>query len=247
MGDVKTIRRRMEIPEPFDRMMDYEVRVTQDGHFTTTLPDPWYEEFSSRGIFLDRNRLGKGCFFEDTTLVGLDRQIATKFEELCSEEIVSEIDVIRYQIAIACSYTMAIDGSEEFFPFVMTSTTTEWRMGNVATDANHPSPTGVSVYAHPFKKRVLRFKATGAERTEYESLRKHSFSAPEDDTQWLSQLCAQRETGKVELSEVLLTPATAAFFRNLYESVFRLNEKIGDFLNPEAIMLAANNGTRLLS
>lgn len=242
MGDVKSIRRRMEVPEPFKRILDYEVRVTQDGHFTTTLPDPWYEEFSSRGIYLPHNRLGKGAFFEDTTLVGLDRKIEASFKELCSEEVVSEVDVIRYQIAIACSYTLAKNGSGVFFPFVVSGTTTEWRGGNVATDANRPSPTGVSVYAHPFKKTVLRFKATGAERTEYTSLRKHSFMPPEDDTQWLGTLCSQCETGKIGVDEVPLTPATLSFFRQLYEGIFRLNERIGAFLSPEQIVLAANNG-----
>lgn len=246
MNEIKKLELVIATSDPYPGSCTLQVYVTSDGLFTTTLPEVWVARFKTAGIAMSCNRRGREGFFSACSLAELKKAVNQAFAELCSEELIAEEKVIRYQIAISCSYTTLVEDCEKFHPFVVPGETSEWKTGNIERNANRRGPAGITCYAHPFSKRTFRYKATGRTRVEYKSLRNHGFSLVEDDEQWLANLCGLSPSNELDTSEVSLNADTLSFFRRMFEGVFAMNELLAGKLNPENIAKVAASGKNLL-
>lgn len=130
----------------------YDVNVTKDGKFTTTLSKEVVSIIESYGVTLNQNRVGNHGYFSSDTLEGLIDNIRNTVEEAVSCEIVGTEDVIMYQILICASYCK--NGADETDTNLYPNgqglyNSYQWVEGNVKNDALSQKPTSFSVFARP--------------------------------------------------------------------------------------------------
>lgn len=94
----------------------YDVNVTKDGTFSTTLPKEAVSKIEAYGVTLNENRVGNRGYFSSDTMEGLERKIREAVEEAVSCELVSTEDVIKYQIMICASYCRKRDDQPRCIP-----------------------------------------------------------------------------------------------------------------------------------
>jgi len=239
-----------KIPEPFNKRLDLDVRVDSEGMFSTQFDVDTVALFENSKIQLPRNRLNRPGKIESDTFAGLKDEVERHITILCSEREISRQQVIRFQINTACSYAFSAGGN-----FCTTATDrdkggSDWKNGTVERNSNKVGPAGIWVWAFPYEKITYRFEATGKERIEYKSLYKHGFPSGdtlwEDPVQWLANMCSCGPDVSMKVQEVPLDEKTVIFFRDLFCSLFAMNERIKPFLNPDGVLAMANGDVKLL-
>lgn len=228
----------------------FDINVDKDGIFSTTLPTSVVELFESAQIKMGRNRMKNRGYFTDKTLDGLKKQIKDAAEEYMSKELVSEKIVLKYVIQTRCSY--CLDPNGEPVPNGQSqwvkSDKYEWKNGTVESDATHQTPFGLLVYVEIFWRRDFKYKS-GIVKTEYEhwtGFGSQNSKKSQPNLQWLEDLISIAPPDGEDPKEIDYTEEIAGFFVNMIKSICKINERIKDFLEPEAIAKIAASGQRML-
>ena len=236
----------------------YEIYVTQDGLFTTTLPEEAAKSLQDMGVDLKTNsrRGSKPGYFAAHTVEDLVKKVQAVADEAVTRELVKEEIVLKYAIDTRCSYVLDKQGRPApngYWAGNKNGESSEWREGTHKSHSHQNAPTwGLSVYVAAFVKKTYRYKS-GNEKIEEETWSddENRFSAPKakDPRYWLCRLEAYTSMGDLdagEIKEVPYTEAVAAFFVRLMENLAMMNEMIKGKLEPESIMALAKGGGNLL-
>lgn len=145
----------------------------------------------------------------------------------------------------------------------------KWRGGNVSIHASNAQPFGILIYAKPFVRRKYKY-ASGEVKAEYsrfgdiENSMQFNHGSDKDETtarakfacealeqgynlRWLNAIPCIAEPDKVSTQEIDYTESVAEFFVNMIKSICQLNERIKDFMTPEAILILANSNNNILA
>lgn len=127
----------------------------------------------------------------------------------------------------------------------------KWHNGNIDIYAQNPQPFGFLIYAKPLIKRKYKYRS-GKTKTEYERMCYGGEFADEAlrngyYLRWLDAVPCINKPDEVKTSEMDYNENTAMFFVNMIKSVCMMNERMKDFLNPEAMELMANRGGNILT
>lgn len=236
----------------------YDINVDKEGLFSTTLPAEIVAKFEAAGVELKPNRLNNKGYFSDKTYEGLKKQVAAVVAEYLSRELVSEAIVIKYVIQTQCAYSFNDAG--DIIPNCGYEFTGRghndpglagWSGGTVDMDATHRRPFGIQVYAKPFFRRSYKYKS-GVVRVEYDRLQEPD-KKDRPNLAWLDGVVGiavpDAHWGHKDTegcAEIEYTEEVAEFFVNLLTSICKVNERIKDFLTPDAIRVIAQNKTKLL-
>lgn len=235
------------------------VSINADGIFTTTLPRDVVETINRYGRVLATNRNGREGFFSSPTLKGLEDTVKATVNDALSRELTSEEAIIKYQIITKASYVRDTDGTivpnglwvndpKQF------NITARWVTGN-AHFSNDPVTPTLSVFAKVFLKRVYHY-ASGLEKTIYEPYYAEKQNGgrinKESSIDWLAEqhgVIGQHPFGhQIDITQMREVPATeknALFFVTLLKFIYRANELLRDFDNPENILRFVENNTTL--
>ena len=220
----------------------YEVNVTKDGKFTTTLPKEAVSLIESYGVTLDKNRAGNTGFFSSDTMEGLTSNIYKAVEEAVSCELVGTEDVIKYQIMICASYCRngADENDTELYPNGKgLNGNYIWVDGNMRRDTLDRKPTSFSVYVKPMTIKRYRYKS-GKERTEETNIDESKYPK-ESAILFLNSLVNNAPDRYIEVKELSCTEENAEFFKKAIMSIWKLNEAIGKILKEDTLELAIKN------
>lgn len=238
---------KYNIPAPFDMKIKLKISVSSEGIFGCTLPPEIAQLFLDHGIELELNRLRNPGYFSDQTLLGIKYKIGAKISELCSEDEISREKVIRYGIETNCSYAFGKDG--EYLPNASARDDggSDWHTGTKWNDATKPGPYGFIVYVKPQVKTTYQY-CTGKTRVAYGRFydgnplgSTNADMARSDPGLWLALMPtispggSFNDMGSVGIKEIPYTHEAAMFFKNLMISIFKMNEQIKDFLEPDQI------------
>lgn len=228
----------------------YNINVTADGKFNTTLPASIVEIFEGASMDMKGDRGRKGYFVSGSLkdLIGI---VDSLVKEYVSTTIVSENLIIRYSIQTQCTYVITDDG--DIGPnghYSSIPGDEKWKSGTVRTYANDKTPYGLQVFAKPLVKRVLRYKS-GKMKDEYSYVTmagKGAFTGEfyklDEHGKWLDDVVGIGPVGPVK--EMPYSEKMAEFFVNMIKSICKLNERIKDYIEPDALMQLAENGQKLL-
>lgn len=224
----------------------YDVNVSKDGTFSTTLPKEAVSKIEAYGVTLNKNRIGNPGYFSAKTMEELEKKIHKAVEEAVSCELVSTEDVIRYQIVICASYCRngADETDTELYPNgVGLNGNYQWINGNERSDNLEKKPTSFSVYVKPMTVKRYRYKS-GEERTEVGNIdekKYHKGSA----ILFLNSLVNIFPKRFIEVKELPCTEENAEFFKKAIMSIWKLNEALGKILHDDTLELAIK-GQKLL-
>lgn len=248
MARLKTVRVSFDGSERNELQFKYDVHVSQQGLFTTTIPKEISELFKNAGIDLYKNNVGNPGYFYDKTIEGLERQVVDTAREYLSRELIEEKIVIKYAIQTTCSYALDPEGNVVpncGYEWVKTENY-KWMDGTLSSWAQNPQPFGIEIYAKLFYKKVYRYKS-GKMKTEY------IFVSADSDVKkmgnniyWLASVCSMQPPRSNNIKEIDCSEPVAYFFVNMIKSICQLNEKIKNFIEPEQIQLLADKGFKLL-
>lgn len=233
--------------ENTDGAFRYDVNINQEGFFTTTIPHDVAAKFIECGIQLQKNRLGNPGFFEFRTLEDLTQAMNNLVKEYNSKTLISEDLVIVYQIQTTCSY--CLDKNGEPVPNGSVAWTQrddyEWKSGTKEVYANDREPFGLLLYVRPQIRKVYKFKS-GKTKTDFEWVPEKEHNR--EDRPNLNFLCSISSIEPIrgeDKMEIPYSEEVAAVFVAMLKSIFKLNEKIKDLINPEDIQRLAS-GKKLL-
>lgn len=231
-----------------DFFFKYDVNVTSEGVFTTTIPKEAAEKLKAANIDISRNRLGNPGFFQDKTLDGLQRQVSAIVAEYYSREMTDERIVIRYQIRTTCSYCLNTEGvpvpngqqrwtgSSEY----------KWENGTTPTHSSNTEPFGLLLWVEVNTRRSYKYRS-GTEKVEYDTAQWNDFE--EQDKPNLDYLTSIRSIDTIygeKTQEIDYTEAVAAVFVGMLKAIFMMNERIKEWTTPEAITRLAESKHKLL-
>lgn len=219
-----------------DIAFSYDVNVSKDGTFSTTLPKDAVSKIESYGVTLGRNRIGNPGYFAAKSLDELQVCIFKAVEEAVSCELVSTEDVIKYQIMICASYcrNMADETDTKLYPnggclhgkYL-------WIEGNVHFSTWNKQPTSFSVYAKPISLKRYRYKS-GRERVEEEPIDESKY--PEESAiRFLNALVTNHAYNNTAVNQMPCTEENAEFFKQAVMSIWKLNESLGKILNEDTL------------
>ena len=217
----------------------YDVNVTKDGTFSTTLPKDAVTKIENYGVTLNENRVGNRGYFSSDTMEGLERKIREAVEEAVSCELVSTEDVIKYQILICASYCRngADENDTELYPNGKPlKGNFQWRDGNVRSDALDRKPTSFSVYVKPKTRKVYRYKS-GKERIEETFIDENKYPAG-SAINFINSLVNNFPNRYIEEKQMPCTEENAQFFKKAITSIWKLNEALGKILKEDTLELA---------
>lgn len=214
----------------------YDVNVSKDGTFSTTLPKEAVSKIEAYGVTLNENRVGNRGYFSSETMDGLERNIRKAVEEAVSCELVSTEDVIKYQIMICASYCRngADETDTELYPNGKgLNGNYIWKDGNVQSDNLERKPTSFSVYVEP--KTIKRYRyASGKTRTEVTSIDEKKY--PEGSAiLFLNSIVNIYPDRYIDIKELPCTEENARFFKKAIMSIWKLNEAIGQILKDDTL------------
>lgn len=226
------------------------INVTSDGSFTTTIPSDFAQKFEDAGFSLDVNRSKNKGFFQSNSLEGLEKQLHRIMDEYCSKTLIKEEIVIQYVIHTICHYCLSEGDKGEPVPngSWVKEGTYKWLDGEGVTPFSSSSePYGFEVYANPSIKRTYRY-GSGKEHVTYDFIRGQVKNPGDDDyyLNWLAGVVKIYKPRHATVQEVPYTEDTARFFVELISSVMKLNERIKNFTNPEAIINIASKHLKML-
>lgn len=217
----------------------YEVNVSKDGRFSTTLPKEAVSKIEAYGVTMDANRVGNRGYFTSETMEGLSDAIRKVVEEAVSCELVSTEDVIKYQIMICASYckNRADETDTELYPNGKgLCDNYQWVDGNVRNDRLERKPTSFSVYVKPITIKRYRYKS-GKERTEESDIDESKYSKG-SAILFLNSLVNIYPDRYMTVKELPCTEENAEFFKKAILSIWKLNEAIGDILKKDMLEAA---------
>lgn len=156
----------------------FEVNVTKDGMFTTTLKESDVNRIKQDfGLKMASNRQGREGFFSSNTLEGLRNEIQAFLNECISRTVIEKKEVIKYQIVTNCHYTQG-DKEDDYkiYPNGVwlpkrlqdehTNLCDRWEDGTKGT-ALHDEPFSLSLFVKVYQKTTYKY-ASGRTVTEYE-------------------------------------------------------------------------------
>lgn len=214
----------------------YDINITKDGIFNTTLPADISELLNGAGIRLERNRLKNLGYFTSSTIDELRSEVNSVISEYLSRELKDDKIVIQYIIQTTCAYCLDITGEivpNGHFEFTKTEKI-EWKSGTIKQSAGYRYPFGIRIYAKPFRKKTYRFRS-GKEKAEYERMHVKGISDKPSYLYWLDSVCGIEKPKGENIKEIDYNEDIAKFFVDLLKSICRLNEQIKDMLEPESI------------
>ncbi len=218
---------------------NYDVNVTKDGKFTTTLPKEAVSLIESYGVTLNENRVGNAGFFSSDTMCGLAENIYKAVEEAVSCELVGTEDVIKYQIMICASYCKngADETDAELYPNGKgLNGNYQWIDGNMRNDNLERKPISFSVYVKPMTVKRYRYKS-GRERIEEESINEEKY--PKESTiLFLNSIVNICPDIHKEVKQMPCTEENAEFFKKAIMSIWKLNEALGSILKEDTLEMA---------
>lgn len=223
----------------------YSIEVSTKGIFSTMLPEDIVNMFKGANIELYKNRLNRDGYLSDITLDALKSQVIALCKEYLSREKIGQTLIIKYGIKTMAAYCLDIDG--EIVPNGNWTRYNgyDWKHGTVDQNATNPKPFGLLVYAQPFVKKIYQYKS-GLRKEELMPYYENSSDEKDrPNLNWLSGVCAMSPEG-LKIQEIVYTEAVAGVFVNMIKSICGLNERIKDFLEPDAILLMAENNQKLL-
>jgi hypothetical protein len=240
----------------------FDVYVNKDGSFVTTLPADTVKLFEDANINVQSNQLGNKGYYSSNSYEGLLKNVKEVCMEFMSREMVSEKIVVRYCIQTRCSYSFDKDGNVIPNPSSTYSgvpnkwngnhdeSFAKWHNGNIDVNATHPTPFGLLMYAKAFIKRDFKYKS-GKTKTEYTQMcygGEIAEQALESGYffKWLTDVPCIALPNDAVVEEIDYTENICEFFVNMIKSICMMNEKLKDFLKPEAIEFLANQKTKLL-
>lgn len=217
----------------------YDVNVSKDGKFTTTLPKEAVSLIESYGVTLNKNRAGNPGYFSSDTMEGLTSNIYKAVEEAVSCELIGTEDVIKYQIMICASYCRngADETDTELYPNGKgLNGSYIWMDGNVRCDGLSPKPISFSVYVKPVSIKRYRYKS-GRERIEEGAIDEKKY--PEESAiLFLNSLVNIYPNKFMDVKELPCTEGNAEFFKKAIMSIWKLNEAIGKILKDDTLEMA---------
>lgn len=231
----------------------YDIHVNTDGEFYTTLPEKAVLMFENASIVLPANpnrREGKRGYIIRDTINELTEAVNDLVKEYLSTTIIYEALIIRYSIHTTCTYVKTPDG--DIGPnghYAGDWEGDKWLGGTRKVFANDSEPYGLEVFVKPLVKRILRYKS-GNEKTEYSYL--HSAGRMVNGKpfklgeygKWLDAIVGIGPAGNEK--EMEYSEKMAEFFVNMIKSICKLNERIKDHIEPEALIALMNSGQKLL-
>lgn len=230
-----------------DITFSYDVNVSKDGTFSTTLPKEAVRIIESYGVTLNHNRLGNPGYFSAKSMEELQIYIYKAVEEALSCELVSTEDVIKYQIMICAAYckNMADKTDTELYPNgADLNGNYQWIEGNVHSSAWNKLPTSFSVYVEPVSLKRYRYKS-GKERLEEVPIDARKY--PEGSAiRFINSLVNNQSCNSIEGKQMPCTEENAAFFKQAIISIWKLNESLGKILNEDSLEQAIKNQQALL-
>lgn len=262
MAKVSTERIVLSGAEKNDFKFSYDINVDKEGLFSTTLPKDIVKLFQDANVSLSENRLGNPGYLCDKTLDGLKMRVKEISLEYLSREIIVEKVVLEYCIQTQCSY--ALDKEKNICPNPGKEWTAmgynsydsdynennKWVNGTVDIHATNRMAFGFQIYVKPQVKRVYKYKS-GTTKTEYEILSRGGEIADhalQDGyyLRWLDQVACIDHAKGMRIQEMDYSEEAAEFFVNMIKAVCNINEKIKDFLSPEALSKVIANRIKLL-
>ncbi|MFD2961321.1 MULTISPECIES: hypothetical protein [Olivibacter] len=245
-------KNRILVTSPIDKsisiQVEFDVHVSSEGWFSTTIPFDTVEKFKWAEIPLNTNRLSKPGYYKSKTMDGIYDQIKNDCEMYVSSELIDEKIVIKYSIITNCSY--CIDDNGGIVPNGRwVGENYQWKEGTERQNATERSPFGIKIFAKPYFKKTYRFK-NGKTIDKYEAFSEFgSGTISSDDSRyylrWLQGLTSiAHENGK--LNEIEYNENIAKFFVDAIKGICSINEKIKDLINPESIKELSENNIRLL-
>lgn len=230
-----------------DIAFSYDVNVSKDGTFTTTLPKEAVTMIESYGINLNHNRLGNPGYFSAKSMEELQIYIYNAVEEAVSCELVSTEDVIKYQILICAAYcrNIADKTDTELYPNgAYLNGKYQWVEGNVHPSPWDKHPTSFSVYVEPVSLKRYRYKS-GKERIEETSIDVRKY--PEGSAiRFINALVNNQPCNSIEWKQMPCTEVNAEFFKTAIISIWKINESLGKILNDDTLEQAIKEQQVLL-
>lgn len=240
----------------------FDINVNKDGTFTTTLPEDIVKILESANIDLYRNQLKKKGYFTHSTCDGLIESIKNVGLEYMSREMTEEKIVLHYCIQTRVSYAFDKDGNiipnpgsdwsgvPDKFENHSTNRFANWINGNVNISACNNSPFGFLVYVSPSVKRVYKYRS-GKIKIEYSAMHNGGEIAEKALEEgyflnWLKNVPCISMPKDGEMKEMDYSENVCKFFVDMIKSIAMMNEKMKDFLEPEAIQLLADSNKRLM-
>lgn len=217
----------------------YDVNVSKDGTFSTTLPKEAVSKIEAYGVTLNKNKIGNPGYFSAKTMEELESNIYKAVEEAISCELVSTEDVIKYQIMICASYCRngADETDTELYPNGKgLNGNYQWIDGNLCSDGLDPKPISFSIYVEPITLKTYRYKS-GRERTEEEPIDERKY--PEGSAiRFIDSLVNIYPHKYMDVKQMPCTEENAEFFKKAIMSIWKLNEALGKILREDALEMA---------
>lgn len=212
----------------------YDVNVSKDGTFSTTLPQDAVRKIESYGVTLNRNRLGNVGYFSAKTLEELERAVYKVVEDAVSCELVNTEDVIKYQIMISASYCRngGDETDKELYPNgAGLKGRYLWVDGNV-----NNTDTSFSVYVKPMTLKRYRYRS-GSERVDECPINVEMY--PEGSAvRFIDSLVHMSPHKYQKVEHMPCTEENAVFFKKAIVSIWKLNEALGRLLKDNTLELA---------
>ena len=230
----------------------YSISVSKEGLFSTMLPKEISEMFANANVDMAKNRLYNKGYISGSTISEVNQAVKEICKEYLSRELISETIVLKYGIETRAAYCLGSDG--EIYPNgrfkaaliydteYKGSSYANWKNGTVSIHASSPNNYGMLVYVHPLTRLVYKYRS-GKTKTEYANVNY------DDDTDyvlhWLANLTVIAPGG-LPIKEIEYTPNIGMVFINMIKSICLLNERIKDFIEPDAIRIIANSEIKKL-
>lgn len=239
------LERRGEEPGRYGNnhiVFDYTINVTGEGLFTTTLPKECVEFLESKKISLQSNRVGNKGYFSSDTLDGLVQRVQDVVDRYNSAKEVDRRMEIGYDLRLMCAYGKSVvDGT--LHPNCEGGNR-EWVTGNISMPG-HSGEFGIKFHVEVLDTYTMEY----CDGTTKVVRKRHT--ANDSDPEYVKYLCGvvsgfDGYRGLDKASYVECSESVCNLFIGLYDSLFRLNEKIKDSLDPESLRLLAENGVKLL-
>lgn len=161
-----------------------------------------------------------------------------------SYKIVEEVPVIKYQLETVCAFSYDKNGNIIPNPskeWTESGENGEWREGTFRLDALNTQPSGFSVYAKPFLKRVIKY-GNGETKVEYGRLNTEKGTY----AHWLNYVTCISYNRHKPVMEVECNECTSKLFVDMIKSICKISEQVKSFINPEQIKAIAESNESLL-
>jgi hypothetical protein len=264
MAKLKTEKLVFDGTEKREFAISFDINVNKDGSFTTTIPSDIVKLFEDASIDVSRNQLGNKGYFTANTYDGLVKKVKDTCLEYMSREMILEKVILKYCIQTRCSYAFDKDGVVIPNPSATWSgvkdewdknrccynSFAKWIEGTVDISSNNNSSFGFLIYAEPMIRWDWKYKS-GKVKIEYTKMcygGEIAELALEDGyfLRWLNDVPCITMPPDGDMKEMDYSESVCEFFVGIIKSVAMMNEKIKDFLEPEAIQMIAEKKMKFL-